>query len=59
MRIRTSFVIVAALSEVTTAVSPAQAQVEKAFVNPAGGYTQVVTVEDRGVKTVYVSGQVW
>jgi 2-iminobutanoate/2-iminopropanoate deaminase len=58
MRIRTSFVIVAALSGVTTAVAPAQAQIEKAFVNPAGGYTQVVTVEDRGVKTVYVSGQV-
>ncbi len=58
MRIRTSFVIVAALSGVATAVTPAQAQIEKAFVNPAGGYTQVVTVEDRGVKTVYVSGQV-
>jgi enamine deaminase RidA (YjgF/YER057c/UK114 family) len=58
MQMRTSFVIVAALSGVTTAVAPAQAQIEKAFVNPAGGYTQVVTVEDRGVKTVYVSGQV-
>ncbi|MDE0830921.1 MAG: Rid family hydrolase [Vicinamibacterales bacterium] len=58
MRIRTFFVIVAALSGVTTAVAPAQAQIEKAFVNPAGGYIQVVTVEDRGVKTVYVSGQV-
>lgn len=58
MRIRTVLVIVAFLSAATTAVSPAQAQVERAFVNPAGGYTQVVTVEDRGVKTVYVSGQV-
>ncbi len=38
--------------------APTVAQVEKAFINPAGGYTQVVTVEDRGVKTVYVSGQV-
>ena len=34
------------------------AQNECEFINPAGGYTQVVTVEDRGVKTVYVSGQV-
>ncbi len=36
----------------------AGAQVEKRFINPAGGFTQVVTVEDRGVTTVYVSGQV-
>ena len=37
---------------------PAVAQVEKQFINPAGGYTQVVTVKDRGVTTIYVSGQV-
>ena len=36
----------------------AAAQVEKRFINPAGGFTQVVTVEDRGVTTIYVSGQV-
>ena len=27
-------------------------------IDPAGGFTHVVTVSDRGVKTVYVSGQV-
>jgi enamine deaminase RidA (YjgF/YER057c/UK114 family) len=58
MRIRTSLVIVATMSGAATAVTPVQAQVERAFINPAGGYTQVVSVEDRGVKTVYVSGQV-
>ncbi len=39
-------------------VTPAAAQIEKEFINPAGGYTHVVTVKDRGVKTIYVSGQV-
>ena len=33
-------------------------QLHREFINPVGGYTQVVTVEDRGVKTIYVSGQV-
>ena len=28
------------------------------YIDPAGGFTQVVAVTDRGVKTVYVSGQV-
>ena len=28
------------------------------YIDPAGGYTQVVTTTDRGVKTVFVSGQV-
>ena len=58
MQIRTSFVVVIALSAVALGATPVAAQVERAFINPAGGYTQVVTVEDRGVKTVYVSGQV-
>ena len=40
------------------ASTPAAAQIEKEFINPAGGYTHVVTVTDRGVKTIYVSGQV-
>ena len=31
---------------------------EKEFIDPAGTYSQVVTVKDRGVKTIYVSGQV-
>jgi 2-iminobutanoate/2-iminopropanoate deaminase len=58
MQTRTSCLVVAALSGVAVGALSAEAQVQKAFVNPAGGYTQVVTVEDRGVKTVYVSGQV-
>ena len=34
----------------------ARAQVE--YIDPAGGFTQVVTTTDRGVKTILVSGQV-
>jgi len=33
-------------------------QVERAFIDPAGGFTQVVTTESGATKTVYVSGQV-
>ncbi len=33
-------------------------ELEKEFIDPAGVFTQVVTVADRGVKTIYVSGQV-
>ena len=42
---------------VATAVAPAAAQ-QVEYIDPAGGFTQVVTVADRGVKTIYVSGQV-
>ena len=31
---------------------------EKHFINPASGYTQVVAVESNGTTTLYVSGQV-
>ena len=47
-----------ALGALVFASTPIQAQVEKQFINPAGGFTQVVTAEDRGVTTIYVSGQV-
>ena len=50
-----SVLVLAAFAVGTT---PAAAQIEKQFINPAGGYTHVVTVKDRGVKTIYVSGQV-
>ncbi|MDA1093597.1 MAG: RidA family protein [Acidobacteria bacterium] len=50
--------VLAVLAGVALGARTTEAQVEKAFVNPAGGYTQVVTVKDRGVTTVYVSGQV-
>lgn len=33
-------------------------ELEREFIDPAGVFTQVVTVADRGVKTIYVSGQV-
>ncbi len=33
-------------------------ELEREFIDPAGGFTQVVTVSDHGVKTIYVSGQV-
>ena len=36
--------------------SPAAQTIE--HIDPAGGFTHVVTVTDRGVKTIYVSGQV-
>ena len=43
---------------VVASTAPALAQMDKMFINPAGGYTQVVAVEDRAVTTLYVSGQV-
>ena len=58
MRIRTGFAVVVALSGVAVGATRVEAQIQTEFINPAGGFTQVVTVEDRGVKTVYVSGQV-
>ncbi|MEM9894835.1 MAG: RidA family protein [Bacteroidota bacterium] len=30
----------------------------KSYINPASGYTQVVTTQYNGLKTIYVSGQV-
>ncbi len=33
-------------------------ELEREFIDPAGVFTQVVTVADRGAKTLYVSGQV-
>ncbi len=38
-------------------VVPTRAQ-NVEYIDPTGGYTQVVTVTDRGVKTIFVSGQV-
>ena len=58
MRIRTGFAVVVALSGVAVGATRVEAQIQTEFINPAGGFTQVVTVEDRGVKTVYASGQV-
>ena len=42
---------------VVLAGSSAAAQ-EVQYIDPAGGYTQVVTVTDRGVTTIHISGQV-
>ena len=33
-------------------------QLHTEFIDPSGGFTQVVSVSDHGVKTIYVSGQV-
>ncbi|WKZ59718.1 MAG: RidA family protein [Cyclobacteriaceae bacterium] len=33
-------------------------KIEKEYINPGPGYTQVVTATANGVKTIYVSGQV-
>ena len=39
--------------------SPVSAQqLDTQFIDPSGGFTQVVSVSDHGVKTIYVSGQV-
>ena len=54
----TSRIVVGVTLAVLLMSTPVAAQVEKTFINPAGGYTQVVTVADRGVTTIYVSGQV-
>ena len=58
MTARTFLALVLGLAAFAVGATPAVAQIEKEFINPAGGYTHVVTVKDRGVKTVYVSGQV-
>jgi enamine deaminase RidA (YjgF/YER057c/UK114 family) len=58
MTARTFLASVLGLAAFAVGATPAAAQIEKEFINPAGGYTHVVTVKDRGVKTVYVSGQV-
>lgn len=42
----------------TTAAAVQSQQLQRQFIDPADGFTQVVSVSDRGVKTVYVSGQV-
>ncbi len=49
--------IVALLMTLTSGSICAQ-QLDTEFIDPAGGFTQVVSVSDRGVKTIYVSGQV-
>ena len=36
----------------------ASAQIQKEYINPGPGYTQVVTVNAGNTKTIYVSGQV-
>jgi len=36
----------------------ASAQIQKEFINPGPGYTQVVAVKAGNTKTIYVSGQV-
>ena len=58
MQIRTSAAVAVALTSLVVGAMPGEAQVEKWFINPAGGFTQVVTATDRGVTTIYVSGQV-
>ena len=48
-----------AIALMTIAYGPVGAQdLQRQFIDPAGGFTQVVTVSDHGVKTIYVSGQV-
>ena len=49
------FSVLAALIACTTP-PPAAAQVE--YIDPAGGFTQVVATTNAGVKTIFVSGQV-
>ena len=48
-------VMITAIFGLSTANADA---VDKQFINPANGYTQVVTVSANGVTTIYTSGQV-
>lgn len=50
-------ILVNCLLLVTILTSIAQ-KIEKKYINPGPGYTQVVTATANGVKTIYVSGQV-
>jgi enamine deaminase RidA (YjgF/YER057c/UK114 family) len=50
-------ILVNCLLLVTILTSIAQ-KIEKEYINPGPGYTQVVTATANGVKTIYVSGQV-
>lgn len=50
-------ILVNCLLLVTILTSSAQ-KIEKEYINPGPGYTQVVTATANGVKTIYVSGQV-
>lgn len=52
------WILIAATGLLSLVVQTAQAQITRSFINPAGGYTQVVTVEARDVSTIHVSGQV-
>ena len=58
MTARTCLAWVLVLAGFAVGATVVAAQVEREFINPAGGYTHVVTVKDRGVKTIYGSGQV-
>jgi len=47
-----------AIAMTVIAYGPVGAQdLKREFIDPAGVFTQVVTVADHGVKTIYVSGQ--
>jgi enamine deaminase RidA (YjgF/YER057c/UK114 family) len=50
-------ILVNCLLLVTILTSIAQ-KIEKEYINPGPGYTQVVIATANGVKTIYVSGQV-
>ena len=47
-----------ALMCATLLVAGTAGAVERSFINPANGYTQVVAVEHGGATTLYVSGQI-
>ncbi len=57
MKFNTTLAIMALMMSIVYGPVCAQ-QLQIEFIDPAGGFTQVVTVSDHGVKTIYVSGQV-
>ncbi len=58
MTARTCLAWVLVLAGFAVGATVVAAQVERECINPAGGYTHVVTVKDRGVKTICGSSQV-
>ncbi len=53
-----STIAIAGLFAVVVSPNIKADQIERQFINPATGYTQVVSVTANGVTTLYISGQV-
>lgn len=52
------WLVFAGLTSLLVASNTMAESLDRQFINPASGYTQVVAVSANGVKTLYLSGQV-